>query len=108
MQRRVPWHIASAAPYSLCRVPLINAVAGLAWPPQVCAYLPGAAAGDPLFRVPVMVIKPLAVAEEGRRPLEFPGLGLTPGQLRRLFIAVPPTASWAKVCLASVWACCVR
>lgn len=58
--------------------------------------------GQPLFRVPICVMKPTAVDISGAGAPEFvcgsPGtLQMAPGAIHRHFIAVPAGATWAEV-----------
>ena len=62
------------------------------------------AAGAPLFRVPVAVLKPSVVEVEGSGPPKHVcatfarsgSLAMTPGSIHRHFIAVPEGATWAE------------
>ncbi len=65
---------------------------------EVCGYAAGATpTSGPLFRVPVTVVKPEVVPDEGRASLSFPSLNLSPGKLHRFFVAAPENATWARV-----------
>ncbi|KAI9000329.1 subtilase family-domain-containing protein, partial [Hyaloraphidium curvatum] len=64
------------------------------------AEIRGSIDGDsrgPLFRIPIAVVKPVPVPDDGT--VRFPGLKFSPGTVIRRFVAAPPHANFATLVL---------
>lgn len=106
-----PQDIRSSAPWVECPSVLLAAhgtrsfevrVDALKLPPglhsaEVVGVERGAEWRGPLFRVPVTVTAPLALAAKtpfGNSVMQWVGLSFTPGEVKRHFVVVPEGATW--------------
>ncbi|EDV19912.1 uncharacterized protein TRIADDRAFT_61672 [Trichoplax adhaerens] len=67
---------------------------------EICGYDSACIELGPLFRIPITVTKPISI----RDPLTpiSESLTLDKGQIKRMFIATPPKATWVEIALTSL------